>query len=241
MFNKWHKYSYAAQKQQRSRILMILFWLAGICILYTIITAFVFSIWVIQNDSMKPNFEPGDRFVVLSYKFYHMLPESAQAPFKRGQVVVINTSAQRKTNVFLGVCDSVVRFFTAQQVSILDQKNNIFIKRVIGLPGDEISMTNFVLRIKPANESFHFTEFELTSESSRLYETIPPKVSALWDDSLPFSGNMDPVVLKGDEYFLLSDDRSNTNDSRTWGPVDVDSITGRVVFRYWPFGRFGRL
>ncbi len=241
MFNKWYKYSYAAQKQQRSRILMILLWLVGICVLYTLIATFLFSIWTIQTDSMNPGLESGDRLMVFSYKFYHLLPESAKSPFSRGQVVMIDTAYREKKNIFLEICDFAVRFFTAQRISILNQRDDLFMKRVIGLPGDEISMTDFVIRIKPAGASYSFTEFELTSESSAIYETIPPKISPLWTDSLPFSGNMAPVVLAEDEYFVLSDDRGNTNDSRTWGPVEEDSITGRVVFRFWPFNRFGRI
>jgi signal peptidase I len=64
---------------------------------------------------------------------------------------------------------------------------------------------------------------------------------ALWDTSIPFSGNMDRIILGEDECFVVSDDRSNTNDSRTWGPVSADRITGKAVFRYWPFTRIGRL
>jgi signal peptidase I len=241
MFGKWQKYSYAAQKQQRNRILMILFWLAGICFLYTIITAFFFSVWTIQTDSMNPSLESGDRLMVFPYKFYHLLPESAQSPFTRGQLVVVDTSFQEKNNIFLEVCDSVVRFVTAQKISILNRRDSIFMKRVIGLPGDEISMTEFVLKIKPADESFYFSEYELSSESSKIYETLPPKVSDLWDSSLPFSGNMDPILLAENEYFVLSDDRSNTNDSRTWGAVAADAIRGKAYFRFWPFNRFGRI
>jgi signal peptidase I len=239
MFNKWYKYSYAAQKQQRNKILMILLWLVGICVLYAIVTSFFFSVWTVQTNSMNPSLKDGDRLIVFPYKFYHMLPESAQRTFKRGQVVMVDTAFQEEQNILFNVADAVVRFFTAQRISIFNQRDDIFMRRVIGLPGDEISMTDFIIRIKPANESFYFTEYELTAESSSLYETIPPKVLALWDSSLPFSGNMDSVVLAEHEYFVLSDDRSNTNDSRTWGPVDEDSISGRVLFRFWPFNQFG--
>jgi signal peptidase I len=239
MFNKWQKYSYAAQRQQRNRILKILLWIAGICVLYTIITTFFFSVWTIQTDSMNPNLESGDRFIVFPYTFYHMLPESAQGTFTRGQVVMVDTAYQETHPVFLQIADTIVRFFTAQQISILNQRDNVYIKRVVGLPGDEVSMSNFVIRIKPAGESFLFTEFELSSESSYIYEIVPSNVSPLWGESLPFSGNMDTLVLADDEYFVLSDDRSNTNDSRTWGAVNEDAVSGRVIFRFWPFNRFG--
>jgi signal peptidase I len=48
------------------------------------------------------------------------------------------------------------------------------------------------------------------------------------------------MVLGEGEYFVLSDDRSNTNDSRTWGAVPIDFIAGKALFRYWPVTRLGR-
>jgi signal peptidase I len=50
---------------------------------------------------------------------------------------------------------------------------------------------------------------------------------------------MEPILLGADECFVVSDDRSNTNDSRTWGPIPVKSVTGMLVFRYWPPARLG--
>jgi len=52
---------------------------------------------------------------------------------------------------------------------------------------------------------------------------------------------MERRVLGEDECFVLSDDRSNTNDSRTWGPIPVSSVTGRALLRYWPLTRAGTL
>jgi signal peptidase I len=108
---------------------------------------------------------------------------------------------------------------------------------VIGLPGDEISMTNFVFRVKPQGSSYSLTEFELADKP---YNPAIPQVSALWDESIPFSGSMDRLVLGPDECFVVSDDRGNTNDSRTWGPVSTSLITARAVFRFWPVSKIGR-
>jgi signal peptidase I len=108
---------------------------------------------------------------------------------------------------------------------------------VVALPGDEITMTNFVVRIKPRDGAYSLTEFEL---SDKPYVSNIPQVPAIWDESLPFSGNMDWLILGENECFVLSDDRNNTNDSRTWGPVPVDFITGEAIFRYWPVTRLGR-
>lgn len=48
-----------------------------------------------------------------------------------------------------------------------------------------------------------------------------------------------PVHLKPDQYFLLGDNRSYSQDSRVFGPVERKAIFARVVLIYWPFGRFG--
>jgi signal peptidase I len=121
-------------------------------------------------------------------------------------------------------------------MSIAGREEHFFVKRVIGLPGDEISMTNFVIRVRPAGSAYAYTEFEL---SERPYDVTIPQTPALWDESLPFSGNMERIVLKDDECFVLSDDRSNTNDSRTWGPINLDMVVGTALLRYWPINRLG--
>jgi signal peptidase I len=91
--------------------------------------------------------------------------------------------------------------------------------------------------VKPRGELYSFTEFELWD---RPYEVTIPQVPALWDESLPFSGTMERIVLGPGECFVLSDDRSNTNDSRSWGPVPVKLVAGKALFRYWPLTRLGR-
>lgn len=47
-------------------------------------------------------------------------------------------------------------------------------------------------------------------------------------------GNCGPLTLGPDEYFMLGDNRPNSRDSRSFGPVHLSQIVGRVVLRYWP-------
>jgi signal peptidase I len=241
MFNKWRKYSYAAQKDQRHQVRWVLVWFLAFFALYAALTAFVFSTWSLENDSMQPGLRAGDRFIVSSNKIYAFLAGKnlldGDLPFRRGHVALVDMSLGQDTSLALRALDVLARFFTLQRISLFDKREHFYIKRIIGLPGDEISMTNFVLRIKPAGQSYSLTEFEL---ADRPYVPAIPQVPALWDDSIPFSGNMDPRVLGKNECFVLSDDRSNTNDSRTWGPLQVNLVAGQVLFRYWPLTRLGR-
>ena len=237
MFDKWLRYSYAAQKTQRHKIRWIVLWVFCFFIVYTSLTSLVFSMYVLENDTMRPGLQNGDRVIFSSYRISRLIPGYDITPFlRRGNIVLVDKSLGRKQGAFASALDGVIRFFTAQRLSLNRGEDNLFVKRLIGFPGDEISMTNFVIRVKPKGERYAFTEFELWD---RPYESLIPPVPALWDESLPFSGNMETVVLGDGECFVLSDDRSNTNDSRTWGPVPLSLIGGKALFRYWPFTRAG--
>jgi signal peptidase I len=240
MFDKWRKYSYAAQKNQRVKLLWVFLCFLILYIFYNAFTFFFFSMRVLENDTMRPGLRAGDRFVFSSFAVpsfltgINILHESL--PFKRGNIVLVDlTEKQRGPRILL---DGFVRFFTAQRAGLFGTEEHLYMKRVIGLPGDELTMTNFVIRVKPSGGSYSLTEFEL---SDKPYDVTIPQVPALWDESIPFSGNMDRIVLGENECFVVSDDRSNTNDSRTWGPVPADRITGKALFRYWPFTRIGRI
>jgi signal peptidase I len=241
MFDKWRKYSYAAQKTQRVKLLWIFFCFLILYIVYNAFTAFFFSIRVLENDTMRPGLQAGDHFIFSSFAVHSFLTDlnilHESLPFKRGNIVLVDTGLKEERHGPLMIVDGFVRFFTAQRVSIFGKDERLYMKRIIGLPGDEITMTNFVVRVKPSGGSYSLTEFEL---SDKPYDVAIPHVPALWDESIPFSGNMDRIVLGEDQCFVIADDRSNTNDSRTWGPVSTELITGRALFRYWPFTRIGR-
>jgi signal peptidase I len=240
-FNKSLKYSYAEQKTQRHRLRGFLLWVLAILVLYNALNSFFFSVRALENDSMRPGLRPGDRFVFSSFSLYALLSRfnvPAPPPFlKRGNIVLVDMSRRENYSIGASVLDGVLRFFTAQQVSMTGKDKQFFMKRVIGLPGDEISMTNFVLRVRVRGEAYTLTEYEVSDQG---YVLEIPQVPALWDESIPFSGNMGRIILGEDECFVLSDDRSNTNDSRTWGPLPTRFITGKVFFRYWPLNRLGR-
>lgn len=239
MFDKWRRYSYAAQKHQRYRLLRIILFFLALYILYNVLVAFGFSVWSVETDTMQSGIRSGDRLIFLSWTFPGMVADikSNSLPFKRGDVALIDVSQSEKRNLSIKVLDGIVRFFTAQQYSVLNRNNPVYIKRIIGLPGDELSMENYIFRVRAANELYSLTEFEMADKP---YEPLIPRVPALWNESLPFSGSAQAKTLGPNEYFVVSDDRSNTNDSRTWGPVSAEAIRAKAVFRFWPVTRIGR-
>ena len=86
------------------------------------------------------------------------------------------------------------------------------IKRVIGLPGDTVELRDGAVVINGAQISEPYVTGAQTS-----------------------CGNYcQPVALGPDEYFLMGDNRVNSLDSRSFGPIPAGQIVGRVVLRYWP-------
>jgi signal peptidase I len=83
------------------------------------------------------------------------------------------------------------------------------IKRVIGVPGNEIDIRGGQVFISGA--------------------------ALVEEGTTRLSGGLNfPVIVPEDSYFVLGDNRGRSNDSRTWGFVNSDLITGQVIARYWP-------
>jgi signal peptidase I len=95
-----------------------------------------------------------------------------------------------------------------------------FIKRVVGLPGETIEIKNSRILIKNAQAPAGFILDE------REYLALSVQTTG------------DRVIALGvDEYFLMGDNRTASKDSRAFGPVPRDRITGKVLLRAWPFDR----
>jgi len=234
MADKRTLYSYRTQKGKRNRLLLILAVFFALYIVYNCLTAFFFSVWVVDNNTMQPGLNAGDRLIFTSFKPPWGNDIENAISFERGDIVLIDMRHERDQKLPLKIVDGAVRFFTAQRISIFSGRGQHYLKRVIALPGDEISMNDYVFKVKAAGTLFSLTEYEL---SNKQYHPAIPRNSTLWDESLPFSGNMDAVILGLDECFVVSDDRGNTNDSRTWGPISPSQISARAVLRFWPLNK----
>ena len=105
------------------------------------------------------------------------------------------------------------------------ESNTPFIKRVIGEPGDVVEIRDDGLVY--VNE-VALDEPYLYEEDGEPQPTTAPLEQSTW------------TVPEGD-LFLMGDHRTNSADSRTFGPVPIDRVVGRAWLRYWPIGNFGIL
>jgi signal peptidase I len=102
-----------------------------------------------------------------------------------------------------------------------------FIKRVIGEGGD---------RVEIRDDGIVYVD-GVALDEPYLYSDEPG------GPTQPTRAPLDQSswTIPSDELFLMGDHRSNSADSRTFGPVAVDQVIGRAWLRYWPLGTFGVL
>lgn len=97
-----------------------------------------------------------------------------------------------------------------------------FVKRVIAVPGDTISINNGTYYIN----------------DQKLEEYYDLKNDQRKDGSFLRDG-ADGYTLGENEYFLSGDNRNVSHDSRALGAIKEEWIKGKVVFRFWPLSEFG--
>jgi signal peptidase I len=230
----------------RQRLLMQPWWLDWTAGLFPVIIAvfvlrsFLFEPFKIPSGSMIPTLLVGDLILVNKFTYGIRLP-------------VINTKLTQGTPPARGD----VMVFRYPPKPSLD-----YIKRVVGLPGDEVAYLNKKLTINgqpvskvPVSDFFdedamlYFKQFEedLQGRKHRLLndDSRPAFVPGVED--FPFNENcrysVEGVVCKVPQgyYFMMGDNRDNSLDSRFWGFVPDANIVGRAFFIWMNFGSFRRI
>jgi signal peptidase I len=95
-----------------------------------------------------------------------------------------------------------------------------FVKRVVGLPGDHLRITNGYVWRNGVEERGSYIQPCLSAEDCTFSKTI---------------------TVPSGEYYMMGDNRGDSDDSRFWGPVPQRWIIGVAFLTYWPISRIGTL
>ena len=101
-----------------------------------------------------------------------------------------------------------------------DEASRDFIKRIIALPGERIRIVSGVVYIN----------------DQVLREPYLPE-RWTYNNNWPASGQ--DQLMPSNMYFVMGDNRNHSSDSRTFGPITLDSILGKAEIRIWPLGTVG--
>ncbi len=157
--------------------------------------------------------------IVIPIRMYVAQPfvvsgSSMYPTFKNGQYLIVNELSYHFSNPQRG--DIIIFRYP------LDP-SQYFIKRVIGLPGEKLTLTGSKVTVCK-NPPGCTTSFTLNEPY-----VLPADQSQ----------NMMTVTLGPNQYFVMGDNRHASSDSRAWGPVPRNLIVGTPLFRLYPFSSLG--
>jgi len=157
-------------------------------VLALLIRIFVAEPRFIPSASMLPTLQVGDRLVVEKISYHFREPA-------RGDIIVFDPPQQLQVQGYA--------------------KDQAFIKRVIGAPGQtvEVQKGRVYLDKTPLEEG---------------YIAEPPDYH--WG----------PAQVPEGQVFVMGDNRNNSNDSHVWGFLPKENIIGRAFYRFWPLSRISR-
>ena len=232
--------------EARERLLMQPWWLDWTAGLFPVICAvfllrsFLFEPFKIPSGSMIPTLLVGDLILVNKFTYGIRLPVINKKitegnPVQRGDVMVFRYPPQPSMD---------------------------YIKRVVGVPGDEIAYLNKRLTVngKPvdtaalpdffdADAMRYFKQFDEQLGAQRHRIIVNPDAPAFVQGASNFAGregcrySVEGVTCKVPEghYFMMGDNRDNSLDSRYWGFVPEANIVGKAFFVWMNFGNLKRI
>jgi signal peptidase I len=154
------------------------------------------SFWI-PTGSMEPTLQINDRLMVDKVSYRFQEPH-------RGDIVVF------------------------QPTQALTQRGfkDAFVKRVIGVPGDRISVFQGEVIING-----HRLAEDYVSHPSSTFIAICAEGNTAFLSQ--------PQIIPPDHYLVLGDNRNDSYDGRCWGLVAKQNLVGKAMFRFWPFNRTG--
>ncbi len=241
--------SYTAQKKAREQVFGVILLIFLVYLGYLVLTASFLRTVHYGSKAMQPTINPGTSVLVtplpLGQAHLPFLPFGLpgwKTP-ERGDLVLLVPPYHQAPSLWVTLGDDLVRFLTLNFVSI-DKANRATwdgpytLRRVIGLPGDTVRITNTTASVKPQGEAYFLSEYELSKKPYSLTdEGLPPG----WRSTFPYGQTLTEKVLGSDEYFVMADHRSLGGDSRSWGAVKRSAIEGLALLKYWPPQEFGGL
>lgn len=102
-----------------------------------------------------------------------------------------------------------------------ENEDIILIKRIIGLPGETITIREGAVYINETRIEEAYTKDQIATNAG----------STIEEDK--------PFVIPANEYVVMGDNRTQSGDSRIWGTVSIQNIIGKAFFRFWPINSTG--
>lgn len=168
-----------------------------------LIRGFIFEPVIVNGVSMEDTLFSGQRLIIYKLGYFFQPPQ-------KGDIIVLQYQKGLLSNI------PILNKFGFLNRALPSAMEIDYIKRVIGLPGDEIDIKDGYVYINGAKLDEKYTKGETHKQ--------------LMDF---------PKIVPANTVFVLGDNRQNSRDSRIIGFIEYDRIKGKAVLRIWPFEDFG--
>jgi signal peptidase I len=203
------------------------------------IRAFVIEPFRIPSESMLPTLLVGDHLFVNKFLYGAKLPFTdwrlpALREPRRGDVVVFEV-ARRGGGIY-----------PADMYA--DLPRDRFVKRVIGIPGDTIEVSDRMVKVNGVPLDRRELRSSIVDEMDRplraQVELLDGRPHAVLTDPEVPSRDQVPFRVEPGRYYMMGDNRDHSNDSRSWGTVRFEEFKGPAFILYWSWdwnGSWGEL
>lgn len=199
------------EKEETSLTKEIISTIVFVLVCVIVIRYFIGELRWIPSGSMRPTIMEKDRVFVEKLDF-------PKKEIKRGDILVFYPPQTELSNSPIAILARLSGIFC---------KDIAFIKRTIGMPGDKFEVKydglNYRIYIndKPLDEPYISSSDNWTPCNEQMY--------------------CGPFIIPEKKYFMMGDNRGNSQDSRFWGFLDEDRIIGRANFMFFPISRINVL
>lgn len=211
--------------EKKENIKEVVEWI--LCIIIAVVLAllvrhFVFTPTVVRQVSMKPTLEQGDRLILDRWSI------TTNKEIQRGEIITFEAPTITQVSVADFDSNNPVAIYSNEPTNIfsrfmyyvLEFYKTSYIKRVIGVAGDHIL-------IEDGNVYLNGEKLE---EEYLADDVYTERTGVFYDITVPEG-----------YVFAMGDNRTQSVDCRAFGCIPVEKIESKVLIRFWPLGKFGKV
>jgi signal peptidase I len=225
MYIKYDHYKKKLNFKKLFKDILLIYFLGVITVL--VFNSLLIQAFCIKENSMIPQIEENTCVLVNKYIYGPKYPfvdsriYDSTKNIKRGDIVVFYSEQYINKNKIVRFVYNIIYVFSFSLMDLnnLNDTRNVYIKRIIGIPGDVIKYqlveNKIVLFINGVPEK------EVINMNYKIAEDI---------DRYPI---LSEYTVKNNEYYVLGDNRKYSFDSRFIGSISSKQIIGKAVIKYW--------
>ena len=212
------------EEKANSKIKEIFEW--AYCIIIAVVLALLFRYYIgtptiVKQPSMYNTLEEGQRLILSRWT------RTVKGTYKRGDIITFEAPSQTQMSTFdvdmnnpVAIYDYKPKgIFAKFSYYVLEFNKTSYIKRVIGVAGDHIKIESgkVYLNGQELNEPY-------------LRDGIKTEQKVFTD-----------IIVPENCVFVMGDNRPQSMDSRSFGCIPLEKVESKVVIRFWPLNKFGKV